>query len=371
MSIRTAMMEMYGAKKVKREAWVPEGIADEDVSDFMGAAAAAKKAGKDSFKFGDKTYKVTMKSTTARQIDAAKEIEEQSCECGENAECECAEPVEEALDAKDTDTVKAVVKALKGASKAHAGQAKQLKKDLQDAAHTEMDPKDHVKYNDEMKMYCVYNKSGKVVAKFKDEEDANNYAMKNHDDLMNEAVTVQKKNYKFGRMMTVNHGTSHSYPLHPEHQAAIKKLGDNQKTSFKDETGTKVTAHRKGDTVHLSSSQTRKKTPVAHSHFTESVNEGAGTAQHGPDDATSDTFNKQVPRPGKASPNEQDHLNTHKQEIALDAEEIYRKNKEGAEEALKHNHPIANKGDTSFVNPLKAEIIDGITKALQQMKTNN
>ena len=51
-----------------------------------------------------------------------------------------------------------------------------------------MDPKDHVKYNDEMEMYCVYNKDGKVVAKFKDEEDANNYAMKNHDDLMDEGV---------------------------------------------------------------------------------------------------------------------------------------------------------------------------------------
>ena len=179
MSMRTAIMEMYGAKKVKREAWVPEGIADEDVADFMGAAAAAKKAGKDSFKFGDKTYKVTMKK------DVAKKIDEESCaECGPDGECQCAEPVEEALDAKDTDTVKAVVKALKGASKAHAGQAKQLKKDLQDAADTEMDPKDHVKYNDEMGMYCVYNKSGKVVAKFKDQKQANDYAMKNHDDLM-------------------------------------------------------------------------------------------------------------------------------------------------------------------------------------------
>ena len=63
------MMEMYGAKKVKREAWVPEGIADEDVSDFMGAAAAAKKAGKKEFEFGGKKYKVTMKDKTADAIE--------------------------------------------------------------------------------------------------------------------------------------------------------------------------------------------------------------------------------------------------------------------------------------------------------------
>ena len=144
MSMRTAIMEMYGAKKVKREAWVPESILDDDVSHFMGAAAAAKKAGKSHFDFGGKKYKVTMKS------DAAKKIDEESCpECGADGECQCEQPVQEAAD---------------------------------------MDPKDHVKYNDEMEMYCVYNKDGKVVAKFKDEEDANNYAMKNHDDLMDEGV---------------------------------------------------------------------------------------------------------------------------------------------------------------------------------------
>ena len=39
----------------------------------------------------------------------------------------------EALDDKDTDTVKDIIKKLKGASKAHAGQAKQLQKDIDDA----------------------------------------------------------------------------------------------------------------------------------------------------------------------------------------------------------------------------------------------
>ena len=395
MSMRTAIMEMYGAKKVKREAWVPESILDDDVSHFMGAAAAAKKAGKSHFDFGGKKYKVTMKS------DAAKKIDEESCpECGADGECQCEQPVQEAAD---------------------------------------MDPKDHVKYNDEMEMYCVYNKDGKVVAKFKDEEDANNYAMKNHDDLMEvsyktamksyqkamgqskdadtagdkktgdkkfdqavkfgryatkkfkssknkkklvsttrkeetveEAVSVKKKDYSWGRMMTVNHGTSHSYPLHPEHQAAIKKLGDNQKTSFKDETGTKVTAHRKGDTVHLSSSQTSKKTPVPHSHFTESVNEAAGTAQHRPTPETSDTYNKQMNNGEGGIPmgKKKDFVNQHNMEVAYDAEELYKQNKYEALSKTPARPGDKSDGDKNVVNPIPTNMVDGMKAALAKMKNS-
>lgn len=85
-----------------------------------------------------------------------------------------------------------------------------------------------------------------------------------------EEATVKKANYSWGKMVTVHHGADHSYPLHPEHQEAIKNLKHDEKTSFKDETGTKVTAHREGDNVHLTSNRTSKKTTVAHSHFTES-----------------------------------------------------------------------------------------------------
>lgn len=241
MSIREALMEM-AKPKTERAAWVPESILDDDVSHFMGAAAAAKKAGKPHFDFGGKKYKVTMKH------DAAKKIGESAgCpECGADGECQCEQPVKEAAD---------------------------------------MDPKDHVKYNDEMEMYCVYNKSGKVVAKFKDEEDANQYAMKNHDDLM------------------------------------------------------------------------EAKAPGA-------------TAQHGPDDATSDSFKKQVGR----TPLEKEFVDMHKTEVGLDVEKVTAQNKQSIEDALKQTPGRLGDqraGDTSFVNPIKADIIDGITKALQQMKTNN
>lgn len=85
---------------------------------------------------------------------------------------------------------------------------------------------------------------------------------------VNEAVSVKKEKHSWGTMMTVHHGSDTSYPLHPEHQQAIAKLGDGEKTSFKDETNSSVHAHRDGDTVHLTRPRTSStKTPVAHSHF--------------------------------------------------------------------------------------------------------
>lgn len=91
-----------------------------------------------------------------------------------------------------------------------------------------------------------------------------------------EAVTVDKKKYSWGKMITVHHGSDTSYPLHPEHQAAIKKLRPGMKTTFKDETGRQIHAHREGDQVHLvhhnTGSSTAKKTTVGYHHFDESYN---------------------------------------------------------------------------------------------------
>lgn len=89
---------------------------------------------------------------------------------------------------------------------------------------------------------------------------------------LGEAVTVNKKNYSWGKMITVHRGSTTSFPLHPEHQEKIRKLSDGDNTSFKDETGAMVHAHRSGDTVHLKKSGSIiSSTPVAHSHFTEEV----------------------------------------------------------------------------------------------------
>ena len=93
-TLAQAYLDMYETKEVKteRKSWVPEAIADEDVADFMGAAAAAAKAGKKEFKFGDKTYKVTMKKDT---VDAISDEVEVCEECGKVHEGSCNEEVKE------------------------------------------------------------------------------------------------------------------------------------------------------------------------------------------------------------------------------------------------------------------------------------
>ena len=93
MSIREALMEMAHGKKPKTERaeWVPEAITDEDAANFMGAAAAAKKAGKSHFDFGGKKYKVTMKHDTAKKV-----AESAECPTCVEGECQCEQPVEEA-----------------------------------------------------------------------------------------------------------------------------------------------------------------------------------------------------------------------------------------------------------------------------------
>ena len=85
---------------------------------------------------------------------------------------------------------------------------------------------------------------------------------------LQEAVSVKKEKHSWGTMMTVHHGSNTSYPLHPEHQSAIKKLRPGMKTTFKDETNSTVHAHREGDTVHLTRPKTGSTlTSLPYHHF--------------------------------------------------------------------------------------------------------
>ena len=117
LSLARAYLDMYEAKEVKREEWVPEAIADEDVADFMGAAAAAAKAGKKEFKFGDKTYKVTMKKSTADAIDEANLCEK----CGKVHEGSCNESVKEEVEELDEASIQLVAKDLEAYAKKNGG----------------------------------------------------------------------------------------------------------------------------------------------------------------------------------------------------------------------------------------------------------
>ena len=88
------------------------------------------------------------------------------------------------------------------------------------------------------------------------------------------SVSVKTQQHDFGKMMTVHHGSNTSYPLHPEHQKAIKKLRPGDKTAFKDETGSQVHAHRVGDDVILHRPlQGSGLSKVPYHHFDTSKNE--------------------------------------------------------------------------------------------------
>ena len=66
----------------------------------------------------------------------------------------------------------------------------------------EMDPKDHVRFNKETNMFCVYDKDGKKVYESEKEEEANQYAIDNHDALMgkNDLAEISGKLNKKGEI---------------------------------------------------------------------------------------------------------------------------------------------------------------------------
>lgn len=139
---------------------IPEEIPANERTAFHGAAAAASKAGKKSFKFNGKTHPVTMKKDTAKAITSQNETfhdkgEEDPEDKKEKLKKKNGKPMKgdtaemnpkmgdgnkkgaemeqkEALDDKDKPTVKKVIKGLKKAVATHQGQVKSLTKDIQD-----------------------------------------------------------------------------------------------------------------------------------------------------------------------------------------------------------------------------------------------
>jgi hypothetical protein len=60
----------------------------------------------------------------------------------------------------------------------------------------EMDPKKHVKKDEDSGMFCVYNTAGKKVKEFESRDEAEKYATDNHDDLMSEVAEPEPKGEK-------------------------------------------------------------------------------------------------------------------------------------------------------------------------------
>jgi hypothetical protein len=102
--------------------------------------------------------------------------------------------------------------------------------------------------------------------------------MKNFKELIAQLAEAQvsTNKYSWGTMKTVHDGSKTSYPLHPEHQAIVKRLhpsGEHAKAMYKDETGAQVHVHREGDKVHFVSHKKSgsHKTTVDYKHFDEEV----------------------------------------------------------------------------------------------------
>lgn len=80
-----AKLQLEAMKKMKYEYIVPEGIEKEGVAHFIGAAAAAHKAGQKKFSFGGKTYPVRIKphiahTVTKEEVESKKEKKEKEKE---------------------------------------------------------------------------------------------------------------------------------------------------------------------------------------------------------------------------------------------------------------------------------------------------
>jgi hypothetical protein len=121
-------------------------------------------------------------------------------------------------------------------------------------------------------MEALKGKQHKIDKNKNGEVDAHDFQLLRKEETEElEEATVKTQKYEGGKVMTVHHGASHSYPLHPEHQEAIRNLKHGEKTSFKDETGAKVNVHRDVQDVHFTSNKTSTKTTVPYSHFSEEV----------------------------------------------------------------------------------------------------
>jgi len=102
----------------------------------------------------------------------------------------------------------------------------------------------------------------------------------------------------------------------------------------------------------------------------ESVEEAAGTAQHGTDSKTTETFDNMMNNGSGDIPmgKMKDFVNQHELEVGLDAEKIYQQNKYEALSKTPARMGDQSKGDKKPVNPIKVDMVDGMRKALAQMK---
>jgi len=312
---------------------VPESILDDDVSHFMGAAAAAKKAGKSHFDFGGKKYKVTMKHDTAKKVDESAECPT----CGDG-ECQCDQPVQE--------------------------------EKINELSKGTLDRYRQVAYNDRIRQSGNRQRGEDDTPGMK-KRDAGIALATKKSDAKGPGFTPKRRSAEVDII---------KFKSKKESVEVEENYTDKQDASYRDEPTPKG-AQKRLKALHKKALAYRKKHGVFPSvrkkqkdlamkknksdlKF-ESVEEAAKpTAQHKPTPETSDTWDKQL----ATRKGEKDFIDKHEMEVAMDAEKLYDQNKY---EAMKKT-PVRNgdktDGDKSVVNPLSADMVTGMRKALAQMK---
>ena len=398
MSIREALMEM-AKPKTERAAWVPESILDDDVSHFMGAAAAAKKAGKSHFDFGGKKYKVTMKHDAAKKIAEATFATDIDYNEEDNIKkvakrfgvkvrfVDVGGPTEMQMTGDKNKIMKAV-KALgftdKEIKNAYFKESAECPTcgdgECQCEQPVEEAKVDEVSYKTAMKSYQ------KAMGQSKDADTAGD--KETGDKKFDQAVKFGRyanKKFQSSRNKKKLVGTlSRQVPLgtltKEETVEVEENYTDKQDASYRDEPTPKG-AQKRLKALHKKALAYRKKHGVfpsvrkrqkdlamkkAKSDLKfESVEEATkATAQHKPTAETSDTWDKQL----ATRKGEKEFIDKHEMDVALDAEKMYDQNKY---EAMKKT-PVRNgdktDGDKKVVNPLSTDMVTGMRKALAQMK---
>ena len=368
--VKSNQIKKFG-EAVERATWVPESIADEQVEAFMEAAITSMLEGADAFVFEGKHYK-TKKKSEAKLDPVGKEDDD----------------VDNDGDVDSSDKyLKKRRSAIKKRMAMDEEKVEENYTDKQDASYRdEPTPKGAQKRLKALhkKALAYRKKHGKFPS------DPYSAAKKSKVDLKFESTETIDEAMS-GTYMTVDYDYSDNFGILELFKNG-KKIGSwdgyPSSESGKNYLAIEATKLAKKHGVNPNGLKTvdaenpkRVGKLVPNKDFgfpaqkakRESVEESAGTAQHGPDDATSDTFQKQMG--GGRSPREKEFVDMHKMEVGLDVNKIHDDNKKNIEAGLKASPARMGdnlkNGDTSFVSPLKADIIDGITKALQQMKTNS
>lgn len=394
MSMRTALMEMAHGKKPKTEraAWVPESILDDDVSHFMGAAAAAKKAGKSHFDFGGKKYKVTMKHDTAKKVDESAECPT----CGDG-ECQCEQPVEEAkvdelskktyqsyfkkADRSERDAERKLkdVRSKRDIFAKPGGQERKLVNTIKKRQRGMDDARDRIANKesveeakvDEVSYKTAMKSYQKAMGQSKDADTAGD--KETGDKKFDQAV-------KFGRYANKKFQSSKNKKklvgtLTKEETVEVEEnYTDKQDASYREppvKSLKKLKQRRAIEKGKKRPDPLRNAKPIKFESVEENLAPGA-TAQHSATKETSDTWDKQMSNGENDIPmgKKKDFVDQHNMEVAYDAEAIYKQNKYEALSKTPARPGDKSDGDKNVVNPIPTNMVDGMRAALAKMKNS-